>query len=149
MKLRASIEGLSKDIRYGLRQFIRNPLFTLIVVSSLGLGIGANVAIFNVMNAALFQAQQPWRGLAAGFEFLAALAGELAHVGGLPFTATTELPSGAANIVTARHQAGEEALTKAGVPSTFLRATGFDYNILLWLSLADGDCNLSRLATAR
>jgi len=56
MKLRASIESLIKDIRYGLRQFIRTPLFTLIVVSSLGLGIGANVAIFNVINAALFQA---------------------------------------------------------------------------------------------
>ncbi|MEV4347627.1 NAD(P)H-binding protein [Actinoplanes sp. NPDC049596] len=49
------------------------------------------------------------------------------------FTAVTELPSGAANFVTARHRAGERALTGAGVPSTFLRAAGFDYNILLWL----------------
>lgn len=56
MELRAAIESIIKDVRYGLRQFIRNPLFTLIVVLSLGLGIGANVAIFNVMNAALFQA---------------------------------------------------------------------------------------------
>ncbi|XVU24560.1 SDR family oxidoreductase [Actinoplanes sp. CA-054009] len=49
------------------------------------------------------------------------------------FTAVTELPSGAANFVTARHRAGERALTEAGVPSTFLRASGFDYNILLWI----------------
>ncbi|MFG1989083.1 SDR family oxidoreductase [Actinoplanes sp. NPDC048988] len=49
------------------------------------------------------------------------------------FTAVTELPSGPANFVTARHRAGERALTEAGVPSTFLRAAGFDYNILLWV----------------
>ncbi|MFE5111342.1 SDR family oxidoreductase [Streptomyces sp. NPDC056663] len=55
------------------------------------------------------------------------------------FTAVTELPSGPANIITARHQAGERALAQAGVPSTFLRAAGFDYNILMWVaSAADG-----------
>ncbi|MFC3743758.1 SDR family oxidoreductase [Paractinoplanes deccanensis] len=55
------------------------------------------------------------------------------------FTAVTELPSGAANFVTARHRAGERALTEAGVPATFLRAAGFDYNILLWVAgAADG-----------
>lgn len=44
----------------------------------------------------------------------------------------TSLPSGDANIVSARHRAGEEALAAAGVPSTFLRCAGFDYNILMW-----------------
>jgi (4-alkanoyl-5-oxo-2,5-dihydrofuran-3-yl)methyl phosphate reductase len=48
------------------------------------------------------------------------------------FTAVTDLPSGANNIITARHQAGEQALTAVGVPATFLRAAGFDYNILMW-----------------
>ena len=48
------------------------------------------------------------------------------------FTVVTELPLGDANIVTARHRAGERALTAAGVPSTFLRAAGFDYNFLMW-----------------
>jgi (4-alkanoyl-5-oxo-2,5-dihydrofuran-3-yl)methyl phosphate reductase len=52
------------------------------------------------------------------------------------FTADTELPSGAANIVSARHRAGEQALTAAGVPSTFLRAAGFDHNILMWTATA-------------
>lgn len=52
------------------------------------------------------------------------------------FTAVTALPSGDANIVTARHRAGEQALTAAGVPSTFLRAAGFDYNILMWTTRA-------------
>jgi uncharacterized protein YbjT (DUF2867 family) len=55
------------------------------------------------------------------------------------FTAVTALPSGPANIITARHQAGERALTEAGVPATFLRAAGFDYNILTWVAgAADG-----------
>ena len=48
------------------------------------------------------------------------------------FSAVVALPSGEGNIVTARHKAGEDALTAAGVPSGFLRAAGFDYNILSW-----------------
>lgn len=50
------------------------------------------------------------------------------------FTAVTELPLGEANIVSGRHQAGESALMQAAVPSTFLRASGFDYNFLMWTS---------------
>ncbi|MBQ1050130.1 NmrA family NAD(P)-binding protein [Micromonospora sp. C51] len=48
------------------------------------------------------------------------------------FAAVTELPLGDGNIITARHRAGEQALTDAGVPATFLRASGFDYNFLMW-----------------
>lgn len=55
------------------------------------------------------------------------------------FTAVTPIALGDDNIVTARHRAGEAALTAAGVPSTFLRAAGFDYNFLMWTSaLAEG-----------
>lgn len=55
------------------------------------------------------------------------------------FTAEHPLPSGDANIIAARHKAGERALTEAGVPSTFLRGAGFDYNILMWAAgAADG-----------
>jgi uncharacterized protein YbjT (DUF2867 family) len=48
------------------------------------------------------------------------------------FTAVTPISGGDDNIVAARHRAGEAALTAAGVPSTFLRAAGFDYNFLMW-----------------
>ncbi|MBP2472283.1 uncharacterized protein YbjT (DUF2867 family) [Crossiella equi] len=48
------------------------------------------------------------------------------------FTVTAELPLGDANIISARHRAGEQALAAAGVPATFLRASGFDYNFLMW-----------------
>jgi hypothetical protein len=45
-----------RDFRYAIRGFIRRPLFTVVILLTLALAIGSNVAIFSVANAVLFRA---------------------------------------------------------------------------------------------
>jgi len=50
------VADVLRDFKYAIRSFARRPLFTAVIVLTLALGIGSNVAMFSVANAVLLRA---------------------------------------------------------------------------------------------
>jgi predicted permease len=55
MKFPALLESMLADMRFGLRQFLKTPALTLAVVLSLAIGVGANTAVFTLLDAAILK----------------------------------------------------------------------------------------------
>src|SRR4051794_10288875 len=50
-----NLEVLFRDVRFGLRMLLKTPGFTIVAVATLGLSVGANTAIFSLVNGVLLR----------------------------------------------------------------------------------------------
>ena len=83
-------ESLLQDVGYALRGVRRNPAYSIVVVVSLALGIGANTAVFSVLHALLFRSL-PVRDANQLVQFVTYDRGAEQHEGSFSFRVYTEV----------------------------------------------------------
>jgi predicted permease len=86
----ALVDTLRQDVRYALRGVRRNPAYSVVLVLSLALGIGANTAVYSVLYALLFRSL-PVRDAQQLAQFVTYDQGAAQHEGSFSFPLYTEL----------------------------------------------------------
>jgi predicted permease len=78
------LEGLMQDVLYGLRAMLRSPGITIVALLSLALGIGANTAIFSLMDAVMLRSlpvKDPGKLLLLGTGDMAGITNHFGFIG--------------------------------------------------------------------
>jgi MacB-like periplasmic core domain len=137
----ALVDTLRQDVTYALRGVRRNPVYSVVLVLSLALGIGANTAVYSVLYALLFRSL-PVRDAHQLVQFVTYDQGAEQHEGSFSFPLYTELQQAVApyaEVAALRPANPTRVAIDGGEPETALvEAVSGDYFAALRVSARAG-----------